>query len=93
MKTKHTKGEWELESTMYSNRTAINSLCNKDRHTVIESYVEDNNEQEANAKLIAAAPELLEALNNLILANTNNKGESVMRRIDEAIEVIKKATL
>ena len=47
--------------------------------------------QKANAKLIAAAPELLEALQKLVDANINNQGESVMRVIDNAQKAIEKA--
>lgn len=49
----------------------------------------------ANAKLIAAAPELLEALNKFVLASEKtlqlNEG-SLGGLINNAIEVIKKAT-
>jgi hypothetical protein len=87
MNTKHTQGEWKYLKLTHTNEFEISN--GKTRSAVVP-YTDD--EGLANAKLITAAPELLEALNNLILANTHNKGEFIMKRIDEGIEAIKKAT-
>lgn len=59
MKTQHTQGEWEIDG---------NSIFPKGLSSNIAIIQERTNEDEtiANAKLIAAAPELLEALNNLL---------------------------
>lgn len=59
MKTKHTTGEWnakdsEVYSLITGNTIARCDIGGKDETT------------EANAKLIAAAPELLEALQNFV---------------------------
>lgn len=61
---KHTEGEWELQETTsryYVN--AYDSICEVYKHTwpSIENDVQDK----ANAKLIAAAPDLLKALIDL----------------------------
>ena len=48
---------------------------------------------EANARLIAAAPELLEALREIVKAHDINMGKSAVQlRIDLAREAIAKAT-
>lgn len=117
MKTKHTKGEWKINwykgginiPVSISIQKEINLgtyhevICDilhgaKDDDDYINRWKE---ETEANAKLIAAAPDLLEALNTLkerltYLIGTGrvdiNKAET-MRDINIANEVIKKATL
>lgn len=59
METKHTKGEWSAKQLELSSNWIINSeksnICTLNSQHPIEIL-------EANAKLIAAAPELLEAL-------------------------------
>lgn len=60
--TKHTPGPW---SAAHSEKTFGVVVCSKG-HYVADAYSrsddDGNNETEANARLIAAAPELLEAL-------------------------------
>lgn len=67
MKSKHTQGKWLLSNNHDNNEQVIRSngniICNMDvdRH---KSCVNDK-ESEANAKLIAAAPELLQMVYDL----------------------------
>lgn len=64
METKHTKGNWEFRKwdgedwpeKRWSVGTKETAICISPR------YFTEGEESEANAKLIAAAPELLEAL-------------------------------
>lgn len=88
MKTKHTKGEWMIDSanltTVYSDDNGSNVAdCNTQRP--IEENV-------CNAKLIAAAPELLEALQNLLAWANIKEGSPSQHLADAANAAIKKAT-
>lgn len=59
MKTQHTKGPWmDKEGQIYPETTG-KTLA------LIPYFDKSNDEENANARLIAAAPELLEALINL----------------------------
>ena len=89
MKTKHTQGEWMAkEGQIYP--------CETGKTLAIIPYFDnENEEQQANEKLIAAAPEMLEALQSIV-----NKFDSVRKSVDAdlinelsyAICVINKAT-
>jgi len=85
MKTQHTKGNWSYKSngTFFVIEPNIANMLT----------LKDFEEQEANAKLIAAAPELLdallEALDQLESWNQESEDTFTMKRIKE---VIKKAT-
>ena len=92
MKTKHTKGEWEFIAP------AIVSTETKEEIALIKSMstgTSRNAESLANAKLIAAAPELLRALNTISEAFWTD-GETEEEKISDlqniATEAIKKAT-
>ena len=100
METKHTKGEWSRVHSKTKNgiETHINGgLGNQDDICQISKYVGmDKDEVEANAKLIAAAPELLEALqiakcilDEKIGSSTETYGDIDVSKINKAI---KKAT-
>lgn len=84
METKHTKGTWNVigiykntfsDDTLYKVSGSENSFC----HSI--------KEMEANAKLIAAAPELLEALK--VMLESSNAPEW---KKELAIKAINKAT-
>ena len=60
MKTKHTQGEWESKFSETDNATVIRTKGTK--NFIAEVQKGRSEEIEANAKLIAAAPQLLEAL-------------------------------
>jgi hypothetical protein len=85
---KHTKGEWIADKEegnweVYCNRTR--NICSIKNRISIEG----NSENEANAKLIASAPELLEALieaEKTISSYDNNfRDEKVKSLITNAI--------
>jgi|694.fasta_scaffold129371_4 hypothetical protein len=60
MNTKHTSGKWHAkDGQIYPTETG-KTLA------IIPYYDKDNREQEANAKLIAAAPELLQMVYDLM---------------------------
>lgn len=94
MKTQHTKGEWKIGKSLRclvgTNEPEVLAIadCNIDGDI-------NKEEQQANAKLIAAAPELLEAL-DYIMSEINSNPMSVqyfdLRLIKQANEAIKKVT-
>lgn len=72
--SKHTPGPWEIDSGM---RTAINK---GGKHVAMVSFYKDGTpnsvdeiEHEANARLIAAAPEMLEALKAVRAADDTHR--------------------
>ena len=60
MESKHTAGKWTAGKT--NNFEYIDIDCDGNHITSVYTGIESNPEAEANAKLIAAAPALLEAL-------------------------------
>jgi hypothetical protein len=91
----HTKGEWVVDESRHDG--CINVL-EPFRHVAMVSQYrakpEDLDENEANARLIAAAPDLLSALQNLL--DTFDKimgkeGRGVL--YDAAAQAIAKATI
>lgn len=64
MKTQHTEGEWIISVNDYEEFEVV--LDDSEFGTCIIASIEDQQEKEANAKLIAAAPELLEALKDIL---------------------------
>ena len=91
MKKKFTEGEW----TIGQNNFCIDILCNDKVLATCWGTVKVRSERIANAKLIASAPDLLEALNDLVLASEKtlqlNEGNLGVL-INNAIKAIKKAT-
>lgn len=87
MKTKHTKGEWEVFSRP-SWTSPEDELKILDSVGTILASISDNNrsEREANAKLIAAAPDLLKALELIILENSLSIRGNLLIMAREAIE-------
>ena len=102
MKTKHTKGKWVIE-----NRKHGFYICAGIKGFVIADITSDEithfigntDEAEANARLIATAPELLEALNDLvekvspyIFKLGAKKAFDELLSIEQAKKAIRKAT-
>lgn len=92
MKLKHTPGPW-----IYDPDNDRYPLVVRDNDTRIIAHIEDNRafplpECEANAKLIAAAPELLEALMyarddlNMILGQKKELAKLINDAIEKAIK-------
>jgi hypothetical protein len=79
------KDKFSYEDWLYITDDKDRVIC-KVSHNLVELHVE---EYAANAKLIAAAPELLEALK--LIANTSSDAPEAMKVI--AKQAIKKATL
>ena len=71
MEFKGTKGEWKITGTG-EQRTMING-SSIDVWWNLPSSDASEDEGKANAKLIAAAPDLLKALQGLLLNGHNNK--------------------
>lgn len=91
MTTKHTKGEWKSNGTFISDESDVIATCFVNTKT---RYI-GHKEAEANAKLIAAAPELLEAL--IILEKLYGQRDGFIHPYkdawDKAKSAIKKATI
>jgi hypothetical protein len=90
MSTQHTPGPWKFGSKAKSNFYKRN-IAGADGYHVAAVSSRDDHEVDANARLISAAPELLEALKvarHMIIEDGTPIGWSV-GRIDE---VIAKAT-
>jgi hypothetical protein len=90
MKTEHTPGPWEVDSAADVEHMA--ACLAKDSGTDREWVAVDSGEQGGhvaychplNAALIAAAPELLDALRAILLdGEYNNEGDFVIRRADD----------
>ena len=68
METKFTKGEWEVFKPDHIGCTNVSIGENNGFNQFIELWHHQNSKEksEANAKLISAAPELFEALNDVL---------------------------
>jgi hypothetical protein len=96
---KHTPGPWMAChdgkcpcGSISTNDLAIATLCGDNEEGA--PYVKGEDERMANAKLIAAAPELLEALQNLA-KNCIYDGKVYcpnIQQVNDAFAAIKKAT-
>jgi hypothetical protein len=85
MKTKHTPGPWTFDSRA----TGTYNVRTESRYIAIISdhpKRELSDQMLPNAKLIAAAPELLEACASVLNANNNSLPAVVIIQLNEAIE-------
>jgi hypothetical protein len=98
MKTEHTKGPWYPSfhaniciGVQNSPDGFTQMICNSILPNTDEEYEKERIEIEANMKLIAAAPELLEALVNLASYCNNIEQFRFCEEFKISISVIKKA--
>jgi len=99
MKTQHTKGPWKVAvDTRYTRGLLVRDNNGEGYVVAVCDYVNNsnakdvNNSIEANARLIAAAPELLEIVNRLLELVDSSQMACDHNLIIEAREVIAKAT-
>lgn len=91
MKTQHTKGEWKV---LNFNGTFNTTVMVGDNECICETYYNNDNysieaeEAEANAKLIAAAPELLTIANLCLNWFEWNNGEIDIKAVPASAEHI-----
>lgn len=93
MSAKHTPGPWTTDHKDHDAPHQDIKIKAGNHHTICTVWIDDapvrdfNAMQEANARLIAAAPELLETLEYLARRPTQSN-----QWLDEVLEVIAKAT-
>lgn len=97
MKTKHTTGKWQVTTTPSFNQRHIRTICDEDMHPLADIRYKLHATQEenlANAKLIAAAPDLLEAVMfcRSVLESNGIFELSEKLAVEKAQAAIKKAT-
>lgn len=81
------EGPWKYWEK--SDKTYI--IANSINFPIASTYLIGNS-GEADARLISTAPELLEALELLVLAHEENDDDSMLFRLERAKKAIKKAT-
>lgn len=88
--SKHTKGPWTWREGFYGlDGEESDILTHAPYEGMYLSYHRNDYEREANARLIAAAPELLEALESLVLFTKPTKSNAVA--LNNAHNIIAKA--
>lgn len=98
METKHTKGDWNVSKTV--NDYAIHTEGSPKDLALVYEYSRGipKEEAEANAKLIAAAPDLLKFAERVaeigytLGDRKSGESEQFFKLYQEATEVIRKAT-
>ena len=95
--SQHTQGPWSMSlsrpGTSFLVRDAEKRLvCEMSWHSSSREFFPLRGESEANARLIAAAPELLAALQNLVGGWPAGEGMALGERIKQARAAIAAAT-
>tara|TARA_R100001530_G_scaffold127548_1_gene96805 strand:+ start:334 stop:630 length:297 start_codon:yes stop_codon:yes gene_type:complete len=89
---KHTKGKWKLDrsgvaTAIKSGDVFVASIYNRDKRIEgkrpSDNNAYDTSETDANANLIASAPEMLEMLKICALQLPDETAEEVLQLIDE----------
>jgi hypothetical protein len=91
----HTKGPWDWATKLSGSENHRGFRVGKDKSWLVADVMpidSDGKEGAANARLIAAAPELLEALRALCAHPSVNDGDVPSPLYDAAIDAIAKAT-
>jgi hypothetical protein len=80
----YTPGPWDIQAHAYDKRIAvgIGLVEGPNGYDVAEVYADDCDRDEAlaNARLIAAGPEMVEALQNMLAAHNTDAPECVAAR-------------
>ena len=87
----HTPGPWALDGDI--NAMNLDVVSGEGRIAMIDCENDDLTDAEvvANARLMRAAPDLLEALSDIILSSDANCGDSLANAIEAARNAIEKA--
>lgn len=90
MKNLHTPGPWEiryLSGIDMEITSKEGKICSFNGYSHSSELMEENEEQErANARLIAAAPEMLKTLEEVLIDLNSNQIETARRRLKAAIQ-------
>jgi len=95
MKRKFTKGEWKYRDAIGKNYYYIETVDQTHQNTFIGEVgggLQSSAEIKANAKLIAAAPDLFESLEECVIAMKKVCSSAITPFIERAEKAIKKAT-
>lgn len=93
-KTKHTAGPWRSVWASFGTEVDIRGPKYQDRSSVQIATMADTDERDANARLIAAAPDLLAALQEIRVwcdANINGVPTEYGKMMERAEAAISKA--
>lgn len=88
----HIKGEWRVNDSGQAAKHYREFVIDQDDEIVAICMGDNREEAEANAKLIAASPDLLEALTKLVAWANIKDGSNSQQLRDDCLSAIKKAT-
>jgi hypothetical protein len=88
MSEQHTPGPWAIDGC--GSLGTLDVIYGSGRITMMDCENDEINDGElfANARLIAAAPDLLAALQDIVQASNANDGDSLMNAIQAAIACV-----
>ena len=93
MTTQHTQGPWSIELDHASNTSEfIRARIDGEMHDIASLLCDETGNASANARLIAAAPDLLAALQAIVTGNVYGNPTQWNLAIDRGIAAIAKAT-
>lgn len=88
---KHTPGPWELNEVPQGKRGAAGQWMIRKGVHIIAMPQHGDDEDAANARLISAAPDLLEAAKRFTDCDFDSQGRAVVRVDVDAIEALRAA--